>query len=466
MKDVLLINPPLHFSKGVPHTLERTGPHLGLLYMAAWVHRHSRDFRVRYLDPGPERIPLRDLGERVRSLSPFVVGISVATFNLQGAVELAMHLRKVSPGTTLFAGGPHLTLDPGFALRNPGLFDHCILGEAEQTFLDSLQRLAAGETLPLQRVGDPVSELDALPFPERTLTRRSAYHPADMVLFSRGCRFPCYFCSASALRVPIRHRSVDNLLTEITELVALGRRRFLFSDDTFTRDRQLVIDFCRALRRRGMQISWQCGSRVDSLDEELLIEMARAGCHLVGMGVESGSARVRREIIRKGSFTNQDLRRVVTLCHRHGMRAGAYFILGHPTESADELRATREMILGYDFDGVSVQLLLPYPGTGLYDIARSEGVINEEIIDRYARKELGEGYGGAYPIYVPPGLDLQWLKAEMGSLQRRFYLNPRVAWRTLLRDGMRPSELLLDLRQLLSLVRSGGSVLRPYTYRK
>lgn len=465
MKDVLLLNPPCHFSRGRPRTLERTGPNLGLLYLAAYVHRHSRAFRVRYLDCAPERLSLPEVGRRVQALEPFAVGISVASFNLQGAVELAEHIRRTRPDTFIFAGGPHLTLDPGFVERNPGLFDHAITGEAERTFLDSLERLLSGERLPALRAGEPVMDLDSLPFPDRSLTRRSAYQTGDMLLLSRGCHFPCYFCSASALRSPIRHRSVGNLLAEIEALLPVYQGRFLFSDDTFTRDRDLVLEFCRELKKRRLGIRWQCGSRVDMLDDELLAEMRAAGCEQVGMGVESASERLRRDVVKKGRFTNEDIRRVVRTCHRLGIRAGAYFILGHHTETPEELRATREMILGYGFYGVSVQLLLPYPGTGLFEIARDQGIINEDIIDRYAHGETGEGYG-AYPIFTPPEMNVESLIREMHAIQRRFYLRPRMAWRFLHRDYRFPRELLLDARQFLSLVHSGGSVGRPYTYRK
>ncbi len=464
MQDVLLINPPLHFARGAPRTLERTGPHLGLLYMAAWIHRHSDAFRVRYLDLGPERIPLPEVVRRVRALRPFVVGISVASFNLQGAVELARAVREASPGTVLFGGGPHLTLDPGFVERNPGLFDHVVTGEAERTFLHALEGLRRGETLPSIQTGEPVADLDSLPFPDRTLVRRRAYHGGEMLLLSRGCSFPCYFCSAAALRSPLRYRSVDGLLAEIEALLPVTGRRFQFADDTFTCNRDLVLTFCRAVRERRLGITWQCGSRVDMLDEELIAEMGAAGCRLIGMGIESASERIRRDVVKKGRFTNEDVRRIVRTCHRHGVRPGAYFILGHPTESVDDLRATREMILGYGFYGVSVQILLPYPGTELFEIARAQGIVSEEIVDRFARKELGEGYG-SYPLYAPPGVDTEFLIREMHAIQRHFYLRPSVAWRYLRRDLGDPRELLVDARQLLSLVRSGGSVGRPYTYR-
>lgn len=276
--------------------------------------------------------------------------------------------------------------------RAPGFCDHAITGEAETVFLASLLALARGEPLPQLQRGDPILNLDEIPFPDHSLTRRRAYGPGHPILLSRGCSHHCYFCARVVLGIKPRSCSIRDLIEEIRRDWPLHRGRLVFVDDTFNQDRELMMELCRTFRRERLGLRWFCNSRVDTLDEEMVREMKAAGCTLVGLGVEAGSERVRREVIRKGSFTNQDIRAAVAACRRHKLDVGAWFILGHPTETWDEIQETRELIFETGFYGVSVQLLMPYPGTRLYEIAHAEGLIDLETIDRYARGELGAGF--------------------------------------------------------------------------
>lgn len=462
-KNVLLINPPMHFARGRPHALEVSSPHLGLLYLASYIHANSRDFRVHYLDVAPEQVSLPKVLDIVRGLDPFAIGISLTTPQLQGAYELATALRTL-PGRRipLFAGGAHITSDPTFVERNVGLFDHAIIGDAETKFLEALQALARGEELPLVMHGTPIQDLDSIPFPDRSLVKRGAYNGSQTVLLTRGCPYDCYFCSSPVVDKKVRVRSAENLIRELKG-TKLGRGgEFLFADDTFTVKRKRVHEFCDLVKKEGMKLRWRANARVDLMDEALVVAMRSGGCEWVHLGIEAGNEQIRKNVVSKGRFTNADVKRVVDLCHRHGIKVGAYIILGHPGETKHEIQETKDMIFGVGLDGVSVGVLVPFPGTDVWKRAEADGVISYELMDRFARKELGEGYSGNFPLYLPEALDREYLFKEMQDINRRFYLNFRTFWDRLQNDLFNPKALRLDARQLYYVATRGGSSVRPF----
>lgn len=463
MKQVLLINPPMHFARGQPYALEVSSPHLGLLYLASYARAHSDQFQFHYMDIAPEQLTLRQVLEHVRDLAPFAIGISLTTPQLQGAYELARALRTL-PGRRipLFCGGAHVTSDPTFVDRNPGLFDHAILGDAETAFLASLEALARGEELPHKQQGTPIQDLDSIPFPDRTMVKRGAYNGSQTVLLTRGCPYDCYFCSSPVVDKKVRVRSAENLVAELKG-TPLGRGgEFLFADDTFTVKRKRVHEFCALVKKEGMKLRWRANARVDLLDEDLIVAMREGGCEWVHLGIEAGNEQIRKNVVSKGRFTNADVRRVVDMCHKHGVKVGAYIILGHPGETKVEIKQTHDMIFDVGLDGVSVGVLVPFPGTDVWKRAEADGVINNEIMDRFMRKDFGEGYSGNFPLYLPEGLSREYLFKEMQDINRRFYLNLRTFLDRLQNDLHDPRRLRLDARQLYYVVTRGGSSVRPF----
>ena len=465
-KRILLVNPPLHFSRGVPRTLEVSAPHLGLLYLAGYAKQHSDAFDFHYMDVGPEQLNLRDIKARVEALRPFAIGISSNTPQLQGTLELARFLRaETRIEAPVFLGGPHVSADEGFIHRHPGLFDHAITGEAEKTFLDSLHRLLNGNPPPRLQPGQPIANLDEIPFPDRSLVKMHRYSRRQTCLLSRGCPYKCYFCASFFVGDKLtktRYRSATNMLGELKQIAAYGGGEITFSDDTFTLKKRLVLDLCTLIREAGLAIRWSCNARVDTLDDEMIAAMRGAGCEWVFMGVEAASERLRKMIIKKGRFSNDDIRRRIDACHRHGVRVGGYFILGHPGETVAEMHQTRDMMLGYGFDGISLGALLPFPGTEMYEMAKRAGVIDDRTLDRWANKEMGEGYGGAFPVFIPEGVDRDEVFSQMRTINRKFYLNFKTFWYRLRRDLTSWNDLKLDVKQFISILTRGGSSIRPF----
>src|SRR3989338_11537887 len=160
MRQVILINPPLNFDiRGRPHSIDTTVPPLGILSLAAYLNRYSNQFKVEVLDIGAEKINIKEMKAKIMSADYWAVGITAMTPQLPGALELAQ-LIKTWKKIIIFLGGAHISADPGFINRHPDVFDYVILGEAEKIFLDSLNKLSAGQEIARIQTAAPIDELD------------------------------------------------------------------------------------------------------------------------------------------------------------------------------------------------------------------------------------------------------------------------------------------------------------------
>lgn len=462
-KNILLINPPLYFSERLPYSLDSSVPPLGILYLASYINKYSADFKVSVMDLAAQGLCLKEVSEKVDEIMPFAIGISAMTPQLQGCVELAAYLKKTSAiKPYIFLGGPHISADPDFLRRFGGIFDFAITGEAEKTFLESLERLLAKKNIPKVQAGSFIEDLDSLSFPDRTLIDRSKYAKHESLIYSRGCPYDCYYCSRPSISNKVRYRSAGNLIEEIKYLFNGTQGRIDFQDDTFTINKDRVKDFCRAIKQNQLKIEWRCNTRIDLVDEELLSSMKDAGCSLIHFGIESGNEKVREEIINKGIFSNKQIQAVFGICKKFGIKIAAYFMIGHPQETIEELEDTKRMILGSGIDLLGLSIPTPFPGSRLYEIAKQRGIINEAIIDKFARKELGEGYSGNYPVYVPENLDKDFVFSFMKSVNRKFYLNPGFFIKRIWEDILCLRRLKQDAADFFSLIFNGISSRKPY----
>jgi hypothetical protein len=167
----------------------------------------------------------------------------------------------------------------------------------------------------------------------------------------------------------------------MTRLRAKGVTFFYVSDDTFTLKRDLVIDICRRIIASGLNVVWVAISRVDCVDEEMLVWMRRAGCTQISYGVESGSREI-RDLYRK-RISEAAIRRAFDLTVRTGIMARAYFIYGSPGESERTIDASLALIRRIRPLSAIFYILDLFPGTALYEaFKRRTGAGDDIWLDR------------------------------------------------------------------------------------
>lgn len=220
-----------------------------------------------------------------------------------------------------------------------------------------------------------ITELSTLPHPDRAQLDNNAYlNPATRNVMTvihahRGCPSQCIFCPAPIVEGrKVRFRKVDDLLNEIEDCVKMYHiTDFLFNGDTFTIRKSWIIELCQGIIDRGLEIQWGCNSRVDTIDEEMAAIMKKAGCWIVGFGIESGSNDMLTKM--KKNTTTQQAERAVSACQKHKLKVHTFYILGLPWESEETLKQTLAFAKKIKADFFDFNLAYPLPGTPYYQLA-------------------------------------------------------------------------------------------------
>ncbi len=228
-----------------------------------------------------------------------------------------------------------------------------------------------------------IENLDSLPLPLHHLLPWRKYRvpivgrPYTFVLTSRGCPGGCRYCIKHVTyQSTVRHRSAEHVLRELHLLKQIGVHHIHFEADLFTVNRAFVYDLCRMILSEGLDLRWSCNSRVDFVDEELLLLMRRAGCFLIGWGLESGSEEVLRRA-RKGT-TVALMQEMLAASRRVGIKNWGYFMIGLPGETVETIRQTIDLSKRLPLDIALFHIATPYPGTPLYYEAVENGWIRME----------------------------------------------------------------------------------------
>ncbi len=407
---ILLINPPSEYMirASLPPVVEdSTGfyPPLGLLYVAAYAE-DVEGCEVKLLDCDAQGIHHSDLFEMITAFRPDVVGIQAMTFTLIDAVEVARAAKKAAPDALIVMGGPHPTLYPEETISIPEV-DVIIRGEGEYTFQALLKALQSGrspasiygaltkdkntEGYPCLEKLDYIQDLDELKMPARHLLDLSRYFSSlvaprriTTMMSSRGCPGKCVFCDRPQMGKVFRKRSAESVVKEMTHCVRdLCVKEIIFYDDTFTIDRERVIEICDRITGSGLKVNWDIRARVDTMTPQMISKLRQAGCVRIHYGVETGSPRLQK-LIRK-NLSLDKVREVFTLTRKAGIETLGYFMIGLPTEGRAEVEETMKMVLSLPMDYAHIATFTPYPGTVIYREALESGFYDRDYWREFAR---------------------------------------------------------------------------------
>jgi radical SAM superfamily enzyme YgiQ (UPF0313 family) len=330
---------------------------------------------------GDENHPIwKKIAEEILDNDPDLIGFTTLTMGMSSVIYVSKILKRET-ATPIILGGSHPTVKPELSLRETGA-DVIVIGEGERTIVELAPALLEGSKLNevrgiayiensecfINERRERIKNLDQIPFPARHLLRRSDYKSEAFgyIISSRGCPYNCLFCASRTIwgRQPT-FRSVENVLDEIEHVCSTyGTRQFRFADDMFTLNRDRVLRFCRRLRERGLEILFRATSRTDTVDREVLYALRSAGCNRISFGVESGSQRI-LDLIGKRT-TVEKSREAIKLSKEAGLNTIATFIVGHPTETLDDIQATIDLIDDIHPSRTTMNLMTVLPGTALW----------------------------------------------------------------------------------------------------
>jgi len=464
-----LINPPSNneIIGNNPSIIEEErghNPPLGILLIAGYLREFSQH-SVDVLDCQVEKLTYAEIEEVLKKRQYDVIGITAMSFTIIDVMEVIKRSKEANKNTRIVLGGPHAHIFPEETIDLPGV-DYLVLGEGEQTFkelldyLDDYKKLKSIKGLVFKENGEITNtgmrafldDLDKLPFPARCLTPYNRYSsvlatrtPVTTMITSRGCPYRCTFCDRPQLGKKFRARSPKNVVDEIEECVNMGIYEFLIYDDTFSIDKQRAKQICDEIIQRGLDIGWDIRARVDMVDEELLGKLRKSGCRGIHYGVEAGTEKI-LNVLNKG-ITLSQVKNAFAATRKEGMMTLAYFMIGNPTETEEDVLRTIEFAKELDPDFAHITILTPFPATNIYLEGLRRGIIKRDFWREFARNPRKD--------FVPPHWSENFTLEKLNELSvqayKSFYTRPNYMLKRLIK--------IRSLGELSRKVKAGVKVL-------
>ncbi|MCB4790809.1 MAG: B12-binding domain-containing radical SAM protein [Elusimicrobia bacterium] len=374
----------------------------------------------------------RNLVKNVKEIKPDAVAFSIPSIDYSWSIEAASMIKKELNIPNIF-GGPHPTYYPDF-IETPCVDAICV-GEGEGAIVDYANSLDNGRkglteilNLSIKENGKifrnpirPYVDINELPYPDRDLYYNKFNIIRDFsskrIVATRGCPYRCTFCFNAVYQEiyrggkgdHVRRRDPEKMIEEMKFLKKNYTYKTLsFSDENFTTNKKWVFKLLE-LYKKEINDPFMILGRFNELDEEIVSKLAESGCFYISVGIETGSERIRNEILKK-HLTDAQIRSGAALLRKYGIGMFAYNMVGLPTETLEDAFKTLELNAE-----VGVNISIP---TILKPIKKTE------LCDYIERNNL-----------LLPGIDLEHLpghwegivlnlkdRKEMENLQNLFML--------------------------------------------
>lgn len=407
---ILFINPRSANKDALPI------PPLGILYLAAFL-RDKGYKNIEVLDNNLIGLTETSLFCVIaRSDIVCVTGTTSQYPEAATIAKLAKESNKIS-----ISGGPHASSAPEDMIKKAG-FDYVVMGEGELALFELLETIENKSSnfdlipgISFSRDGEIVKtkkkfikNIDELPFPARDLIDMSKYGNKELKRFngkythmmsSRGCGSKCTFCCSPVMWRSCRLASAERVFEEMMFLRNnYGIKNIHFQDDNFTIHKKRVMKICDLILGSGVDFKWSCQTRPTAVDEEVMSKMAEAGCVQVEFGVESGDNEILRKAKKK--YTTDQIKHGFDLARKAGINTYGFFVVGLPGET---LRSWIKSIIfakKLRLDSSVWTVLIPYPGTEIYDDRLVKILDNDYANWLYKRPVIKSGIFGPRSLNV------------------------------------------------------------------
>ncbi|MBZ0273497.1 radical SAM protein [bacterium] len=377
-----------------------------MAYAAAVTERGG--FPTLLIDAIAEGIGDDEFIARIRDFNPDIIVLEVSTNSIQRDMVVIDLIHGEFPDRKLVLCGLHADMyKPEFLVANPKV-DAVMMGEYEPTLLEFCERTDAGAdwsgtagAMTRDAGGSPVDggrrelemDLTKYPWPMRSSLPMYNYRdepgnlprPSVQLWASRGCPYKCTFCAWPQIMYAshkYRIRPVDDIVDEMEWLhKEYGFKSAYFDDDTFNIGKQRMLQFCREVKSRNMDLAWGIMSRADLMDREILEAMRGAGLWGLKYGVESGDQTILDNC--EKSLDIEKVRQSIRMTHELGIKMHLTFIFGLPGETWDTAMKTIDTALEFAPESVQFTVATPFPGSKYWEQMQSKKQLMSLDFDKY-----------------------------------------------------------------------------------
>ena len=315
-------------------------------------------------------------------------------------MEIAQKIKEVTKANIIIFG-PYVSLVRQETIEKD-FVDAIVLGEPEYIFVDmSSKGLMDTEGIWFKyekgkiirnNPRNNIEDLNQLPIPAWELMPYKNYilpkpqfpdeSPFLPVLTSRGCPFSCSYCPYPSVQgSKWRKRSAESVIKELEYIVKdLGINNILVRDPEFTLNKKRVHKICEEIINRKLKFFWRCETSIDTLDENLVTMMGKAGCWGMNLGIESTSEESLHRMGRKVIDSDQ-CSEIINLCRQYNINTFCFFIIGLPGENKKEILKTIKFAKEIDPPQVQFTFATPYPGTPLHEWAERNNFIEDREVN-------------------------------------------------------------------------------------
>ncbi|MCD7780182.1 MAG: B12-binding domain-containing radical SAM protein [Candidatus Gastranaerophilales bacterium] len=411
-----------------------------------------------------------DLKQDISSFLPDVVFISITNGSIYNDLKIVKEIKDLKNDVVIILKGalffnPDKDLFDELDLIN---VDYLIGGEAEfivpdlikyhftdKNQIKNIQGISYKEDNKwyTNDLTDFADDLDSIPFPDRSLMNNKLYinpatnRPLATISTSRGCPSSCIYCVSPVISgKKVRFRDINCIFEEIKECVKkYNITDFFFKSDTFTIKKDWVIELCNLIINSELKgkINWAANSRVNTIDEEMLLKMKQAGCSIIALGLESGSNDSLKKM-KKGTTVEQN-ETAVKLIKKAGMKIFGFYLIGFPWETEEHLRQTKEFIFKADTDFIELSIAVPFKGSELYSMVFDKLNCGEKVLGKDSFK------------YVTLGTDYisnEELEKFRKDLILKYHLRPSYIFKKIFSKNLTPSLFFNYVKYGLRMIRN------------
>jgi anaerobic magnesium-protoporphyrin IX monomethyl ester cyclase len=441
--NILLIEPPAVSKFGNQRIFGGNGsnksdfrkPPLDLMMISGYLRKEGFDNTL--LDANASKRTIDDVKEYIKKTAPDIVFFSTSTCTIYQDLLIAKVAKEINPSIITVAIGTHVMALPEDTLHESQHLDVIVhSSEWEQVSLNIIKNISnlefakgiffknqSGRVVKTDSQ-PPILDLDDLGFPAHDKLEKELYgdptskrYPKTMVMGQKACINNCSFCCQPAFfGAPVlRKRSVEYFLEELKWVQELGFKEVMFNDATLTADMEWATSLFEGMIKNNIDLTWNCSTRADRINNEILKLMKRAGCHTIAFGMESVNPAVLKNI--RKNINSTQIREAVSLIRKNGINTIVFCVVGFPGETKESIEKTISFLKTLDINFITFGIAVPIPGTDFYRYVEENNYLLTKDWSLYDPMKK--------PVFSYPWLSADEIAYYSHHGLRQFYLRPK-----------------------------------------